>query len=198
MVDLKDIPDRGLGPFPDTPEEIFAEIGCRLVLLQDLEMFLTVVVKLVFEEDSIKARDAILKSDKKTMGQLLYELRKQVRIADDFDLALKRTLDSRNSFVHEFSHKYNLTSQDGVSGAIDFLLKSMQDLEEVTYVMKTAIVIYGHQRGVLSSGFETNWRTFGDLAKIESKYIPKIAELFRKKPGLTEKVGVTNDRGHTK
>jgi len=180
MVDLKNSHNRGLGPFPDTPEEIFAEIGCRLVLLQGLEMFLTFVAKVVFEEDSIKAKEAILNSDNKTMGQLLHVLRKQVNISEDFDLALKRTLDSRNIFVHEFSHKYDLKSEEGISEAIKFLVHSMQDLEEVTLVMKAAIVVYGRERGVLDTGFENNWRTFGDLGKIESKYIPKIAELFRK------------------
>ena len=51
-------------------EEVFAEIGCRLVLLQDLEMFITFAAKVVFAEDAAKARDAILNLDTKTLGQL--------------------------------------------------------------------------------------------------------------------------------
>jgi hypothetical protein len=181
MVDLQKTQDLGLGPYTDTPEEIFSEIGRRLVSLQDFEMFLTFVAKVAFEKDSAKVKDAILKSDNKTMGQLLHVLRKQIDIADDFDSALRRALDARNKFVHEFSHIYSLHSQEGISGAIKFLLESMQDLEDVTNVMKAVILDYGRKSDVNDSVLEDNWREFGDLKKIESKYLPKIASLFDEK-----------------
>ena len=78
MVNLLKTHDYGNGPFLDTPEEIFAEIGCRLVLIQDFEMFLAFVVKVTFEEDFSNAKNAILNSDNKTMGQLLNLLRKEI------------------------------------------------------------------------------------------------------------------------
>lgn len=183
MVDLLNIHDHGQGPFPDIPEEIFSEIGCRLVLLQDFEMFLAFVAKVAFEKDNSKAKDAILKSDNKTMGHLLNFLRKKIDIASDFDAALKRTLDARNKFVHEFSHLYNLRSQEGISGAVKFLLDSMDDLEEVTKVMKAVILVYGRERGINDPSLESNWRDFGDLRELESRYIPKVSEYFGRHEG---------------
>lgn len=65
MPDLNNIIDYGIGPFPDVPEEVFAEIGCRLVLLQNFELMLSVVAKVAFETDPFKAKEAILRSDSK-------------------------------------------------------------------------------------------------------------------------------------
>jgi hypothetical protein len=166
------------GPVPDTPEEIFAEIGCRLVLLQDLEAFINFVTRVVFESDPEKAKEAILKSDKKTMGQLLYLLRKKVSIQDGFDTVLKRVLDSRNIFIHEFSYRFDLKSKDGISEAVKYLLHSMGDLDEVSNVMKAAIVEYGKERGIHDPYLEASWRKHGDLEIIETVYIPKVAKTF--------------------
>ena len=54
----------------------------------------------------------------------------------------------------------------------------MDDLEEVMNVMKAVIVVYGRERGINDQDLETNWRKFGDLTNIESKYIPKVANYF--------------------
>ncbi len=181
MVNLKKSHDLGNGPFPDTPEEIFSEIGCRLVLLQDLEMLLTFVTKVVFEQSPEKAKEAILQSDNKTMGQLLQLLRKKIEIKDSFDETLKRTLEARNIFVHEFSHTYNLRSEDGIEQAIQFLLKSMDDLEEVSNLLKAVVIVNGREKGVFDQDFELNWREYGDLDLLEKTHIPKVATTFSKR-----------------
>lgn len=181
MVDLSNIHDYGDGPYPDIPEEVFAEIGCRLVLLQDLELMITFVAKVVFEIDHTKARESILNSDKKTMGQLIKILREKVHIHEDFDSTLKRTLDARNFFVHDISHKFNLRSKNGLAGAITFLSQSMDDLEEVTQTMKAVVVSCGRERGMNDVNWEENWRKYGDLEQIEEVYIPNVSKTFRKK-----------------
>ena len=95
----------------EVPEELFAEMGCRLVLLQDLEMFIAFAAKVVFAEDPGKARDAILNADTNTLGQLLGIMRRRVKIEDSFDECLKRTLKARNLFVHEFSHEFDIRTK---------------------------------------------------------------------------------------
>lgn len=95
-------------PNVDTPEELFTEIGRLLILFQELEFFITFVAKVVFEQNPEKAKEAILKSDKKTMGQLLALLREKVYIDNDFDNTLKRVLASRNMFVHHFSNRFDI------------------------------------------------------------------------------------------
>ena len=50
MVNLRKTNKFKLGQRRVIPEEIFAEIGCRLVLLQDLEMFIAFAAKVVFSE----------------------------------------------------------------------------------------------------------------------------------------------------
>jgi hypothetical protein len=181
MVDLLKTNNPGNGPFQDVPEEIFAEIGCRLVLLQNLELFLTFAIKVVFEDDPLKVKEGIFKEDNKSMGQLLNALRKKVSINDDFDACLKRTLKARNQFVHEFSLLFNLHSPNGIQEAIKFLSQTMDDLKEVTNLMKAALIVYGKDSDIIGPNLEENWRKHGDLNELESTHVPKVPNTFIKR-----------------
>ncbi len=180
MVDLRKARSFDKSKATDIPEQIFAEIGCRLVLIQDLEMFIAFVAKVAFEKDSEAARNAILKADKKTLGQLLIQLRKKVSVQEGFDEQLSRTLEARNLFVHEFSHFFDLRDKSGQQHAIKFLLESLDDLEEVTNLMKAVIISYGRDRGIQDGVLEEYWRQHGDLNMLESIYIPKASKVLNK------------------
>ncbi|WP_291271540.1 hypothetical protein [Geothrix sp.] len=165
----------------EVPEELFAEIGCRLVLLQDLEMFIAYVSKVVFAENAQKAKEAILNADTMTLGQLMGLLRKNVEIEESFDECLKRTLGARNLFVHEFSHEFNIHTEAGAKEAIKFLVDTMDDLEESMQVMKAVIVSFGRSRSVEDKELEDYWRKHGDLSQLELKYIPRASKSLKKK-----------------
>jgi len=182
MVDLQKNHPFEPGRNQEVPEELFAEIGCRLVLLQDLEMFIAFVSKVVFAEDAQKAKEAILNADTKTLGQLIGILRKSVEIEEPFDECLKRALSARNLFVHEFSHEFNIHTETGAQKAIEFLVDTLDDLEEVMQVMKAVIVSFGRSRSVADHEFEDYWRKYGDLDQLESKYMPRVPTLLRKRP----------------
>lgn len=181
MVDLRKTHAFEPGKNREIPDEVFAEIGCRLILLQDLEMFIAFTAKVVFSKDAQKAIDAILNAENKTLGQLLNLLRKKVNVDETFDERLKRTLKARNLFVHEFSHEYDLRTKAGLQQGIKFLLNTMDDLEEVTKVMKALIGSFGEDREMGDSEIEQYWRKHGDLDELESKYMPKLSEIFTKK-----------------
>ena len=181
MVDLQKAQPFDSSKTVDVPEEIFAEIGCRLVLLQDLEMFLTFVAKVAFEKEPEIAKSAILKADKKTLGQLLNVLRKQVDVEKEFDKQLSRTLEARNVFVHEFSHVFNLRNEKGLKQAINFLSDSLDDLAEVLNIMKAVILSYGREKGLKDAELEEYWRQYGDLNKLESIYMPKATNVLNNK-----------------
>jgi uncharacterized protein YutE (UPF0331/DUF86 family) len=162
------------------PEEIFHDIGMRLVLLQNLETYIDFVAKAVFV-DNEEAKKALLNEDPKTMGQLLGMLRKRAHIEDTFDEKLRRTLKARNLFVHELSVKYDLHSKDGVVGAIQFICETMDDLEEVSNVMKTLIYSFAKESGFSDPQSESDWREFGDLNQLEQNHMPKLKSMFKKK-----------------
>jgi hypothetical protein len=166
----------------EVPEELFAEIGCRLVLLQDLEMFIAFVAKVAFAKNSGEARDAILNADAKTLGQLLGVLRKRVTVSDSFDACLKRTLKARNLFVHEFSHEFDIRTEAGAQEGIRFLLDTMDDLEEVSNVMKAVIISFDRDNVIPEPELEEYWRNHGDLDKLEEHYVPKLSTVFGKEP----------------
>lgn len=169
--------------FLDIPEELFAEIGCRLVALQDFEGFLGFVAKVVFEGRAEKARASLLKGDKRTMGQLLGLLRKQSRIEKTFDAVLGRVLNDRNEFVHNLSSLFDLRTEAGQKAVVKFLWDSMDDLEEANAVLIAAIVSYGRATGLGDQMLEAEWRKYGDLSSIESKEIPRLDKLFKELTG---------------
>jgi hypothetical protein len=181
MVDLRKSHNYEPGKNREVPEEIFAEIGCRLVLLQDLEMFIAFAAKVVFAEDAIEAREAILNADNKTLGELLKLLRKRVKVDETFDERLKRTLKARNIFIHEFSHDYDLRTPVGIKQAIKFLLDTLDDLEEVTKVMKGLIISFARDREIADPELEKVWRVHGDLNELETSYLPALSKVFKKK-----------------
>lgn len=163
------------------PEEIFAEIGCRLILLQNLEYFIEFVVKVAFADNAEIAKKEILREDKKTLGQLLRIMRTRVDIEESFNDILKRTLKARNIFVHEFSMKYDLHSLEGLRQAVGFLTETMDDLEEVSKTMKALAISYGSEEQISDPHLEDFWRKNGDLNELESKYVPSLGEIFEKK-----------------
>ena len=165
----------------EVSEELFAEIGCRLVLLQDLEMFIAFVAKVVFAEDSETALNEILNADTKTLGQLINQLRKCVTLSASFEECLKRTLKARNLFVHEFSHEFDIRTQGGMQKGFQFLVDTMDDLVEVSNVMRAALVSYANDIGVAEDDLEKHWRHHGDLEKLEKQYVPKVSAILRTK-----------------
>jgi hypothetical protein len=181
MVDLRKSHNFEPGQNREVPEEFYAEMGCRLILLQDLEMFIAFASKVVFAQNAQEARDAILKADNKTLGKLLDLLRKRVNIDEAFDERLKRTLRARNIFIHEFSHEFDLRTEVGIRRGIKFLLDSLDDLEEVTQVMKALIISFGRDRKIADPEFEKYWRDHGDLKELEATYLPALSKVFKEK-----------------
>ena len=115
------------------------------------------------------------------MGQLLKNLRKQVEISQDFDLLLQRALDSRNTFVHNFSIEFNLATKDGISGAIKYLLKTQDDLEEAINVLNIILLAFARdQDNVPIEDYESDWRRYGNLDKLETVYLAKSSKAFNK------------------
>ena len=64
---------------------------------------------------------------------------------------------------------------------VRFLLDTMDDLEEVTNVMKALILSYGGEELVPDPELEAYWRKHGDLNTLESHYVPKLSGVFRQK-----------------
>ncbi len=182
MVDLRKTHSFEPGKNREIPEEILAEMGCRLVLLQDLEMFIAFAAKVVFAENALEAREAILNADNKTLGKLLDLLRKRVNVDEAFDARLKRTLRARNIFIHEFSYEFDLRTEAGIKRGIKFLLDSLDDLEEVIKVMKALIISFGRDREIADPELEKYWREHGDLNELETSYFPALSGIFKNKP----------------
>ena len=166
-------------PFLEIPEELYAEIGCRLLLLQHLESYIGVLVKIVFEDNSEESKKALMKTDKRTMGQLIGALKKKTDIDSNFEGALQRVLDDRNLFVHRLASEFELETSLGQSRSIEFLSKSMGDLEAVNPILQGAIVGYGVENGI-DFDYMDSWREHGNLRELETKVIPNLSNYFKK------------------
>ena len=105
----------------------------------------------------------------------------RVKVDAAFDERLKRTLKARNIFIHEFSHDFDLRTPDGIKQGIKFLLDTLDDLEEVTKVMKGLIISFGRAREIAYPELEKVWRAHGDLNELEASYLPALSKVFKKK-----------------
>ena len=163
------------------PEEIYAVMGQRLKLIQDLEYIIGFVAKVVFEDDPEKAKNAILSSDKKTLGQLIHFMKTKVDIDCDFDARLKQTLIARNEFIHRFTRTHDLSHQKGLEGGSCFLIDTCKDLGEVLNMMNALVLSFGREHGVENLELENEWRKYGNLGELESKYLEQVSEVFKPK-----------------
>ena len=103
-------------------EDTFAQIGCQLLLTQEVEYYISNLIGLVFPKNR-PSRYELDKLNKKTLGALKHELIKRVEIDENFLEYLVEFVDKRNLFVHNLNKQdwFNMYSQEGRDSIWNFL-----------------------------------------------------------------------------
>ncbi len=143
--------------YPDLTEmqkQTFASIGETLYLIQMAEAAIQNCNRFVFGNSSAFSVERIFGSNekqrKKTLGQLLSELRKQTAIHKEFDSMLKTFVESRNFFVHSmfnYSH-YSLSSNEQCQEVEKFLADLQDYAWNVQNVFLGCLMNWAKQSGV--------------------------------------------------
>jgi uncharacterized protein YutE (UPF0331/DUF86 family) len=108
---------------------VFTLIGLSLSLVQQTERVLEGALRSIFKSQALTV-EALLQRRKvgaghPTLGEFIRELRKHSDLEPQFSSRLRRFLQMRNVFVHDFSEidGWNLQTNKGKEKAIEFLVE---------------------------------------------------------------------------
>lgn len=112
----------------DVQRRAIFETGLTLHALQITEHQISFCLTWVFPKDANARLRELFAADsnhpKRTLGQLIAELRKRAEIVDDFDDLFADFVNKRNRFIHKLftEDQYQLQSDVGAARAIEFML----------------------------------------------------------------------------
>ena len=162
----------------DTPEEVYQFAGELLFITQSFEDIVGATIKLVYSDLSEFDIEAFYRHDKKTLGMLLRDLRKQVEIEDDFDDWLKELLQERNFFAHQISREpwFDPDAPEGRKQIWEFYSRYYQRLETAMMTFGNILFNFAKETGVEIPGDRYKDKAISDLqsysdlaAKIKTK-----------------------------
>lgn len=166
----------------DTPEEVFAQIGVHLLLVQDFEFLLRFTVRIALRDRSEVTIDALTDDDRRTMGQFIRDLRKDAALHTDLDALLKQVLDDRNLFAHALRQQtwFDTTTTEGRDRIWAWFARAQPRLEEAIMIFTAFAVSYAKQTGFSGDLSKMPW--VGDFySELTKTYIPRVGTLIAKK-----------------
>lgn len=166
----------------DSDEEVFAQIGIHLLLVQDFEFLLRFALRVALRDRAEVTIDALTEEDRRTMGQFMRDLRKDASLHSDLDALLKRVLDDRNLFVHGLRHQswFDTTTTTGRDAIWNWFTAAQPRLEEAIMIFTAFAFEYGKSVGYPEDISKIPWKGdfYGELTK---NYAPKVTKLISKK-----------------
>jgi hypothetical protein len=168
-------------------DEIREVIGSLLITTQGVEHLINQCLRLVIRFRQATTIDEIyaLKEPekKKTLGELLGELRKRVSVEPSFDSLLKSFLKNRNTFAHTMSFLpgWTLETDAGRRVAIEFLGRYSTELAQVQKIF-VAFAREEDTRLGRNTPIPQGGQKF--FAMIDKQYLPLVVGLVA--PNLRE------------
>lgn len=169
--------------YDDDAEQLLAQIGISLILIQDMEFFFTACMKLVFPDELPRTMDEFLAEDRRTFGTLIKEMKKLVNVSPEFDNQLQQTLEDRNLFVHRlrFQPWFDIDSKEGQDATWEFLARLFNEVKETTRVLHAFLWRMHQEHGVPETEDERILRGRGFIQDLEENYIPSLGRIATKK-----------------
>jgi hypothetical protein len=118
--------------------------GITLQGVQGVEQILGFCLRLVFPTDPSLSLAALYTMDagsrKRTLGQLVVELRKRVEVQSDFDAMLREFVELRNRFVHHLFNERDCTlaTDESCTRAVEV----MRRLQLLTWDIQNILMAY--------------------------------------------------------
>jgi hypothetical protein len=167
--------------FQPTRHDTFALIGTLLLLTQDTEDRISLVLRVVFKNSTLTAEDFVRK-DKKTLGQLVHEIRHTMNVDESFEGLLITFVEQRNLFVHQLQSQtwFNLESNEGINRVWEALGRYMHNLEQVSLTFNAYWMRFAESTGAPRDESWTKLEQSGFLPHLRDAYYPKLG--FALKP----------------
>ena len=164
----------------DSAEEVFAQIGLTLLLVQDFEHVFERALKLVFAESHELTTEIVFKKDKRSLGLLMSDLRSRTSITEDIDGWMMDLLEDRNLFAHRLRELdgFDCHTTKGRDVIWEFLGKFYPKLER-GILLFTAI----HFKHADAIGFDSvlfRYTKHTDFHAEIAKYYPQVGSITKK------------------
>ena len=164
----------------DSAEEIFAQIGLTLLIVQDFEHVLERALKLVFADSHELTANIVFKKDKRSLGRLMIDLRSRASISEDIETWMVDLLEDRNLFAHRLRELegFDCHTTKGRDAIWGFLGDFYQRLER-GILLFTAI----HYKHADEIGFDSvlfRYSKHTDFHKEIARYYPHVGKIMKK------------------
>lgn len=168
--------------FQPTVDDTLALVGKLLILTQRTEERISDVLRVVFKEGVLTAEDFVRK-DRKTLGQLVGEIRRKMQVHPEFEGLLLAFVEQRNLFVHQLDAQewFNLESVEGINTAWQALGRYMFNLEQVSLTFTAYWMRFAETADVPRTGWWDKLERSGFLPHLREYYYPKLGYALRRK-----------------
>ena len=127
--------------YPEKEAELLETIGVLLILLQDVERFLSAYIKMCLPGPNGINVKKLLAEDKRTLSDFIRDIKKRADLEPEFEVTLSRLLTNRNIFIHSmrFQPWFDTSSPEGQDSVWRFLAVLQNDIKHVLLVIQTAL-----------------------------------------------------------
>ena len=135
-------------------QNIYAFIGMTLSLIQTTESLIHQTLLFVFQEGDSLDLEAWKKQEKflerKTLGQLIFVLRKRVGIDDSLEGLLTNFITNRNVLAHNLSSikGYDMDSEEGRKAIHNFLAQLFDTTTRIMRIFTAINLSWSEQTGI--------------------------------------------------
>jgi hypothetical protein len=169
--------------FDQAEEELFAQIGVTLILLQDLEDVLSHCLNLVFGDEHIITVEELLATDKRPLGKFIRQLKSRVALDKGFESLLNELVEERNTFVHRLRLQpwFKPETKEGREATWRFLSSLSSKLETATMTFQAFAFKQARDLGAPETPEERILRERGFMQELERHYFPRLSEFVKRK-----------------
>jgi hypothetical protein len=131
----------------DSAEEVFAQIGVTLLVVQQFELLVERSLKFIFADRTDITPEKIFQEDKRSLGLLISDLRKRASMTAEADRLLLELLEDRNLFAHRLRHQewFDPHTKNGRDSFWDFMKHFHLRLD--IGVMLFSAILFRHAEG---------------------------------------------------
>ena len=140
----------------DSDEEVFANIGVTLLVIQQFELLVERSLKLIYSDRVDQTFEKVFAEDKRSLGILITDIRKKTNMSEDADKLLKDLLEDRNLFVHRLGHQewFDAHTKEGRDAFWDFMGKFMPKLHMGNMLFSAILFRHAEERNVSPDLFD--------------------------------------------
>jgi hypothetical protein len=160
----------------NSAEEVFAQIGVVLLLVQQFELLVERALKFIYTDKDKITPEEIFKLDKRSLGILLADLRKKANLAQETDLLFKNLLEDRNLFAHRLRQQewFDAHTKEGRDAFWSFIQQFQQRLD-VGIMIFTAILFSRAEELNLAPDFFKKMKDHRFVKEVRSYYPDTLA-----------------------